>query len=900
MNWLKELSLRIFAPFRKKKLDVEMSEEMRLHLELRTQANIDAGMSTEEARRAARRRFGGVDQIQETCRDQRGVPWIEHLSQDFRYALRTLARSPGFAAVAVLSLALGIGVNTAIFSLLNAVLLRSLPVRNPQELRVANWVARNPEVSNYTGDGMGRTATGLTYSGSFPYPAYRDFRDRGTGFAEVFAFFPLSNVTAIVRGQAGVAMGLMVSGNFFAGYGAQTLIGRPIAPEDDRPAAAPVAVITYRCWERYFSLDPGVIGQRVTLNQNAFTIIGVLARGFAGPLVGDPFDFYIPLSAQPQMAPTRPLGSGKHWWVQIMARLAPGANEAHAQASLDVLFRQVLSASDNKMEQPGIWLEDGRRGPLKTRQQIGQPLWALLAVVGLLLLIVCANLAGLLLARGAARQHEMAVRAAMGANRGRLIRQSLTESMVLSLAGGSLGLVFAAWSNAGLPALLARFQENIQFDTSLDANVLGFTFGVAIVATLLSGLLPALRASRVDPAAGLKDRSALGSPRLRLGKVLVSVQVGLSVLLVVVAGLLIETFANLSRVDPGFDPENLLVFRLNAGQAGYKGAQLENFFENVRRSLAAIPGVREVALSDLALVGGARSSSGISIPGRAAGHNEQLQASQLIVSDSIFATMGIGMLLGRDFGLVDTGTSPKVAVVNESFARSFLRNKSPVGQAFNVGPEDAYQIVGVCRDAKYNNLRNEILPTMYFPYSQYPVGSMFFEVRSVLPALALAPAIRKVVAAADPNIPVADLRTQKQLLDNSVLPERLFASLCSFLALLAVLLSYIGLFGLMAYNVARRTGEIGIRMALGAGPGDVARPIVREALLLAAAGLAAGVPVALALARIIRGALYGVQPYDPATIVGGAMILLLIAALAAWIPARRAARVDPMSALRCE
>jgi predicted permease len=899
VQFLRQLRLRLSALVSKQKLDAEMAEEMRQHMELRTRANITAGMSPEEARRSARRQFGGIDQIQETCRDQRRILWIEHFVQDFRYALRTLARSPGFAAIAVLSLALGIGVNTAIFSLLNAVLLRSLPVRNPHELRVVDWVGRNPEVSNYTGSGMGRTATGLTYSGSFPYPAYRDFRDRGTGFAEVFAFFPLSNVTAIVRGQAGVAGGLMVSGNFFTGYGAQTLIGRPIAPEDDQSAAAPVAVITYRCWERHFSLDPGVIGQTVTLNQNAFTIIGVLARGFAGPQPGDPADFYVPLSAQPPMVPNCPLGSTRHWWVQIMVRLAPGADETQAQASLDVLFRQALRASDNNMEQPGIWLEDGRRGPLMIRQRIGEPLWALLAVVGLVLLIACANLAGLLLARGAARQHEMAVRAAMGASRGRLIRQSLTESMVLSLAGGCLGLVLASWGKAGLPELLARFQKNLHFDTRLDANVLAFTLGLSVMTAVLSGLLPALRASRVDPAAGLKDRSALGAPRLRLGKVLVSVQVGLSVLLVVVAGLMIQTFANLSRVDTGFDPENLLVFRLNAGQAGYKGAQLENFFESVRQSVAAIPGVRRVALSDLALVGGGLSSSGISIPGRAAGPNEHLQACQLIVSDTFLSTMGIGLLLGRDFGPADTGTSPKVAIVNESFARSFLPNKNPVGQAFNVGP-DTYQIVGVCRDAKYDNLRDEMRPTMYFPYRQYPVGSMYFEVRSVLPALSLTPAVRKVVAAVDPKIPVADLRTQQQLLDNSVALERLFASLRSLLALLAVLLSYIGLYGLMAYNVARRTGEIGIRMALGAGPGDVARPIVREALLLAAAGLAVGVPVALALARIIRGALYGIQPYDPATLIGGGVILLVIAALAAWIPARRAAKVDPMAALRCE
>lgn len=899
MNFMKELGHRLVALVHKKKLDLEMTEEMRLHLELRTQANIDAGMTPEEARCAARRRFGGVDQVQETCRDQRGVPWIEHLIQDVRYALRTLAHSPGFAAVAVLSLSLGIGANTAIFSLLDAILLRSLPVRNPHELRVVEWVGRNPEVSNYTGNGMGRTGTGLTYSGSFSYPAYRDFRDRGTGFAEVFAFFPLSNVTAIAHDQSGVAWGLMVSGNFFAGYGAQTMIGRPIVPEDDQPAATPVAVITYRCWERYFSRDRNVIGQTVTLNQNSFTIIGVLARGFAGPTIGDPSDFYIPLSAQPRMVPSRPLGSPRHWWVQIMARLAPGADESQAQASLDALFRQDLRASDNKMEQPAIWLRDGRRGPMLARESIGGPLWALLAVVGLVLLIACANLAGLLLVRSAARQHEMAVRAAIGANRGRLIRQSLTESLLLALAGGSLGLILASWGMAGLPQLVARFQQNLHFDTSLDANVLAFTFGVSVATALLSGLLPALRASRVDPATGLKDRSAPGTPRLRLGKVLVSAQVGLSALLVVIAGLLVQTFANLSRVDPGFDPENLLVFRLNAAQAGYKGAQLDNFFDNVRQSVAAIPGVRRVALSDLALVGGVRSSSGVSIPGRAAGPDEHLQAYQLIVSDSFFATMGIGLLLGRDFSTADTATSPKVAIVNESFARSFLPDRNPVGQTFNVEP-DTYQIVGVCRDAKYNNLRNEISPTMYFPYGQYPVGSMFFEVRSALPPLALAPPVRNIVAALDSRIPVADVHTQQQLLDISVLPERLIAALCGSLAVLVALLSYVGLFGLMAYSVARRTGEIGVRIALGARPGDVARPIVREALLLSAAGLAAGLPVALALAQIIRGALYGIQPYDPATMIGGSLILLFIAGLAAWIPARRAAKVDPILALRCE
>ncbi len=531
MDSLRQVISRLIAMLYRNKRDREMAEEMCLHLELRTRANIEAGMTPEEARRAARRQFGGVDQIQEVCRDQRGIIWIEHLLQDLRHAMRTLAGSPAFTAVAVLSLALAIGANTAIFSLLNAVLLRSLPVKNAHELREVIWTGRNPSLSNYTGSGMGRTGSGFTYAGSFSYPCYRDFRDRAIGFAEVFAFFPLNNLTAIARGRASITGGLMVSGNFFSGYGAQPLIGRAITPADDQPGAVPVAVITYSLWERLFSLDPGVVGGTITLNKNAFTIIGVLPRGFAGPLPGDPTDVYVPMSAQPQLVPNRPLSSPRHWWVQVMARLAPGANEAQAQASLELVFRQALNASDNTIEQPGIRLEDGSRGPLMIRRRIGEPLWLLLAVVGLVLLIACANLASLLLARGAARRHEMAVRAALGAGRMRLIRQQLTESLLLALTGGGLGLAFASWLKAGLLGFMTgSFPDDLRFDLRIDLNVLGFTLGLSILTAVLFGLVPALRATRVDPAAGLKSRSTLGAPHLRLAKVLVSVQVGLSVL----------------------------------------------------------------------------------------------------------------------------------------------------------------------------------------------------------------------------------------------------------------------------------------------------------------------------------------------------------------------------------
>ncbi|MGA2862981.1 MAG: ABC transporter permease [Verrucomicrobiota bacterium] len=901
MKTLRTIWKEIRSLCRRRAVKREIDEELRFHLEQRAADNLAAGMSPEEAGRAARRRFGNVQSIREGCRDVRGASLGETTLQDIRFGLRMLRKNPGFTAVAVLSLALGIGVNTGIFSLLNAVLLRSLPVRNPHELRVINWVGRSPELHNFSSSSaMGRLPTGLTYSGTFPYPAYRDFRDRGTGFAEVFAFSPLYGVTMVARGDASTTGGLLVSGNFFTGYGAQTLLGRPITAGDDQPGAPPVTLITYRLWERQFGLDPNVLGQTVTLNKNAFTIIGVLPRDFVGPFPGDPADFYAPLSAQPQLAPNFPLTSPSHWWVDIMARLAPHANEAQAQASLEVFFRQALRASDSRIEQPGIWLADGRRGPSNIiRQRAALPLWGLQASVGLVLLIACANLASLLLARGAARQHEMAVRAAIGAGRWRLVRQLLTESLVLSLAGGGLGLLFAWWAKAVLLSFLSGFQDIFHFDARTDTHVLLFTLGLSVATALLFGLLPAVRAACVDPAAGLKDRAALGAPRLRLAKVLVSLQVGLSVLLVVLAGLVIQTFANLSRTNPGFNPENLLLFRLNAAQPGREGQRLLNLYENLRQSIAAIPGVRAVAFSDVALIAGSESLSGISIPGRPANPNQPLQAWQMVVSDAFFSTMGMNLLLGRDFDPADTGASPKVAVVNETFARSFFPGESPLGRSFTLGGADC-QIVGVCRDAKYAELRKDAPPTMYLCCRQTSVGGMYFEVRSVLPPLSLVPAVRQAVAAFAPDLPLAEIKTQRQQIDRSIAPERLLLSLSCFLALLALLLSCIGLYGLMAYQVARRTAEIAIRMALGARPQDVARPIVRDAALLAATGVAFGLPVAFGLTHLVRAVLYGVQPYDPATLIGSAVLLLCVAALAAWIPARRAARVNPMTALRYE
>ncbi len=820
---------------------------------------------------------------------------------DIKYGLRMLCKSPGFTAVAVISLGLGIGAGTAIFSLLNAVILRSLPVRHPHELRVVNWMGYNTSLWNYTGSGMGKGHGGARVAGSFPYATYRDFRDRGGGFTEVFAFSQLFGCTALTPAGATPSDGLMVSGNFFAGYGAEALIGRTLLPDDDRPGAVPAAVITYRWWQRQFGRDPNALGQTVSVNQTGFQIVGVLPRHYVGPLAGDSTEFYVPMSAQPQLRSGYPLDSYNHWWVEIMARLAPGADQRQAQASLEGIFKQTLSApgSQTKMDRPAILLEDGSRGPLMSRQRFAEPIYVLLAAVGLVLLIACANLAGLLLARGAMRQHEYAIRSAVGGSGWRLIRQSLTESLILAIGGALLGLAFAAWIKAFLMATLSTYLGSFHIDARTDSRVLAFTLAVSVATALVFGFLPAIRAGKVDPLAGLKDRATQAASRLRWGRALVSLQVGLSLVLVVGAGLFVRTFANLGRVDPGFDTENLLTFRLSPGQTGYEGQRLRDFYGGLSQSLATLPGVRAASFSSLALLGGGKTCCAISIPGRPAKPDEHLQADQLVISDSFFSTVGISLLQGRALGPSDAADSAHVAVVNDRFVRTFFPHEEPVGRIFKHGSQEV-EIVGVCADARYWNLREEVPPIMYMPYSQWTEGSMWFQVRSILPPLSLASAIRKAVAAVDRTIPLTDIRTQDEQISRMLTLERLFAVLCSFVASLALLLSCIGLYGLMAYHVARRTNEIGLRMALGARPRDVAWPVVRSALLMAGIGVGLGGVAAMAFVRLIKSQLYGVAPHDPVTLFCAAAILLAVAVLSAWLPARRAAKVDPMEALRCE
>jgi predicted permease len=836
---------------------------------------------------------------------------MKTLWHDIRYGLRQLRKSPGFTAVAVLSLALGIGVNTAIFSMINGILYKSLPVRNPHELRVINWtfwVVHNPDNMRQLGAAYWwLTKPGEHSNGSFPHFAYLDFARQIQGFSDIFAFSNGEHrVTINADGVPTSAKAGMVSGNFFKGYGAPVLIGRPITPEDDRPGTPPVAVLTYPFWRRVFGLDPHVIGRTLMVGKTGFTVIGVLPRRYVGPLAGETrTDFYVPLTAQRQLLPgVRWLDLDNAWWVQMMGRLAPGADEAQIQASLELLFSHVVNRSGAEIDRPGILLRKGHRGVLSHHMVPADLCWFVQILVGLVLLIACTNLAGLLLARGAARQHEMAVRAAMGAGRWRLIRQSLTECMILSLGGVCLGLLLSVWIRETVSGFILDPSSNQNFNLPIDANllqidviVLMFALAAGVVTTLLSGLFPALRAGNTDPLAGLKESESRGAPRLRLPKVLVSAQVGMSVLFVVVGGLLCRTLINLYRMDPGFDTENLLLVPIAPGKSLSPPRDKQLFFDSVRQKIAAIPGVRSVALSNATLTGGSGWESTISIPSRPDERPRKLLG--LSVSEGYFATMGIKLLSGRDFHVVDTEDSQRVVIVNEGFGRLCFPDENPLDQFIMIDGEQ-HRIVGLCSDHKFCGLRQSISATLYRPHSQFEPPSMICMIRSVLRPLSLVPAVRKAVAEIDRNLPLEGITTQKLAIKESLRLERLMTSLFGSIALLALALSCIGLYGLMAYNVARRTSEMGIRKALGARPWDVARPILREALALAAIGVAFGLPVALALVGLMRAALYGIEPHDPLTIIGTVGIMIAVAALAAWIPARRAAKIDPMEALRYE
>jgi predicted permease len=843
------------------------------------------------------------------------------LWQDLRYGARMLIKHKGLTIIAILSLALGIGANTAIFSLVDAVLLKSLPVKEPAALAQLKWLAGS-SFRNFNYDGSSREdeATGLRISTSFPQQTFEEFRAQQKVFTDLFAFASLEQVNANVDGQAEVASGLVVSGGYFTGLGVQPVLGRVITAEDDRSNAPAVAVISFRYWERRFGANPAVIGKQINLNNAAFTIIGVTPREFAGVMGdGSARDLTIPLMMEPLVRGNNTnLNQQALWWLLLMGRLKPGATMEQARVELEPVFQRAalenLGPSVNQtqvpptapQDYPRLVVEPGRRGDTDWGWYQRQSLYLLTAVVGLVLLIACVNVANLLLARAAERQKEIAVRLALGAGRFRLVRQLLTESVLLALAGGALGLLFALWGRDLLLSLRFSGREMSSLQTGLDARVLAFTFAVSVLTGLLFGLIPAWRATRVDLTPALKDtgRSSAGHSRSFVGKSLVVAQMALSLLLLIGAGLFLRTLRNLQHVSPGFNTQNLLLFRVDPRLSGYQGERLAQLYQRMFDRIEAVPGARSVTFSRHPLLSGSLGGRGFNVVGRTVDPNNRPSTNIHIVRANFFETMEIPIQFGRRLSPHDDAQAPHVTVVNQTFARRFFADEDPIGKRLRFGStqSDEVEIVGVAQDAKYTSLRAEIPPTIYVPWLQElpRLGQMNFEVRTSGDPINFLAAIRQAVREVDGNLPLFDVKTQVEQASQSLAQERLFAALLSFFGALALALAALGLYGVLAHSVAQRTKEIGVRMALGAEARHVLRLVIGQGMLLVCAGIAMGLILAYLLTKWLSGWLYGVGAADPLTYSAIALLLAVVALFACYLPARRATRVDPMIALRCE
>jgi predicted permease len=865
---------------------------------------------------------------------------MHNFLQDLRYGFRMMLKQKGLTAVALLSLALGIGANTALFSVVDAMLLKMLPVKEPERLVLLRSVApREFSVGSYSGNSNTEKQTGQRTMTSFAFQSYQRLREQQGPLSDVFAFGSVG-LTLNADGQAEFASGQAVSGNYYSGLGVQPALGRLLTDEDDKAGASPVAVLSHRYWEKRFSSDASAVGKQINLNNVAFTIVGVSAKGFDGAMgVGTTQDVTVPLALEPQLYadPKRSYQNGNVWWLRIMGRLNPGVTPEQAQAQLENAFHQsvvehrvarqtaakasggnAISDLDPK-QYPRLYADQGGQGEMDRRRYYKPSLYLLLGVVGLVLLIACANVANLLLSRAAGRQKEIGLRLAMGASRRRLIRQLLTESLLLSVFGGLLGTIFAVWIKDGLLAVsLWGGRGMASLEPRLDWRVLAFTFGLSILTGIVFGLAPAWRSTRVDLTPALKDtgRSSSAVHRSLLSRGLVVFQVALSLLLLVGAGLFVRTLLNLQRVDPGFNTQNLLLFEVEPSLIGYKDENLRRIYQQISERIETTPGVEAVTFSRMALLSFGASSSSIFLrealsatPDSEGRLTPTGEAHRHTVRENFLQTMGIPLLAGRTFGPQDTTTTPKVVVVNQTFANKYFPNQNAIGKRFtyDTAKPDELEIIGISRDSKYTSQRDEIPPTVYASYRQErPLPNAVFEVRTSGDPGAIAGSMRNVVREIEPNLPVMRIKTQVEQADETLRMERLFAKLLTLFALLAQQLAAIGLFGVLAYAVSQRTQEIGIRMALGADRGSVLRMIVRQGMTLVVLGVIFGLIGSYVLTKYLESwvglskMLFGVRVSDPLTYTVIALLLTFVALIACYIPARRATKVDPLVALRYE
>ncbi|MGE5204312.1 MAG: ABC transporter permease [Chlamydiota bacterium] len=833
---------------------------------------------------------------------------MDTLLQDLRYGARMLLKAPAFTAIAVLMLALGIGANTAIFSLTYQVLLGQLPVQNPEQL----VVLRSP------GDKPGHTSSDGDDAASFSYPIYKELRDHNPAFAGLLARYgvPLS-----VAGQGSTerASGELVSGNYFQVLGVMATLGRVLSPQDETaPAANPVAVLSYGYWMRHFGGNPAILNKQLTVNGTLLTVVGVARAGFTGVQLGKLSDIFIPITMKPQMTPNwNGLEDPKDHWVAILARLKPGFNRARAQVALQPVYHSLLQSelplmklspkSQRQFLSRPLLLEGGANGRPILQADARQPLIMLTLMVGLVLLIACANLASLLVARGEARQREIAVRLAVGAGRSRLIRQLFTENLLLALLGGAAGVLFATWT---LGLLVQTMQESIGvlgLEKQLDGRMLAFTMALSLLTSVLFGLLPALRAARTDVQTTLKDLGSSVSHRLssvRLRKALIVGQVALTAVLLTAAGLFTRSLLNLKNTNLGLRTDHVLEFSIAPELNRYSPPRAISFVDQLRQSIGGLPGVSSVSAATIPILTNSDWGSSVTIEGYTAREAEDMQVWRNDVGPDYFATLSTPLLSGREFRDSDKAGSPRAAVVNATFVRRFLPGRNPLGVHIRTGPGNArpdIEIVGVVKDSKHSDPRDSIHPFVYEPYAQDPTfGRATFYVRTAGDPAAMAATLRKTVQSLDSNLPVYDMETLNEQVNDTVFADRLLTFLSLCLGLLAAALAAIGLYGVMAYVVARRTREIGIRMALGATRENVAGMILREVARLAGIGLAIGLAVALATDRLLASLLYGVRATDPLVFVMAVMSLGAVAFLAGGLPARRAASVDPVVALRYE
>lgn len=902
--------------WRRKRRDTDLDDEIAHDLALDAEERIRSGMSREEAELSTRRDFGNVGLVKEDTRETWGWASLERLGQDLRYGWRTLRTTPLFTAMAVLSLALGIGANTAIYSFMDAILMRALPVHHPEELVILNWDTKGfPRVVHgLSGTWHGDPLTGFT-SGNYPYPAFELLRANTTVLSSLFAFEDAGLLNLTVEGHAELAGGQFVSGGFFGGLGVSPAEGRLITDDDDRIGAPSIVVISHQYWQRRFGASAGAVGQSIVIDNTPFTIAGVSAPGFFGVNPAGAPDLFIPMHAAPLLAASpqdearRKFLDKNFYWVELMGRLRPGIRRERANAELSAQFHDfadgTASTGEEKTDLPVLLLADGGGGIDSLRRQYSQPLYVLMTLAGLILAIGCANIASLLLARASARRREMAVRLSLGAGRLRVIRQLLTESVLLGSIGGMFGVCVAAAGIQFITWLLANGRNNFTLHATLNWPVLCFTLALSLITGILFGLAPAIQATNVDVTPALKETwASVPRGRHRLSKLLVVSQIAISLLLIIAAGLFVRTLSNLHSVELGFNRENMLLFSLNAKPAGYKDAALARFYADLRTRFRDIPGVREVSLSQFALVSGAGSQYGVTVPGVPAPPGRQPGTSVLKVGPSFFTAMQIPVLLGREIQERDTTASGRVAVVNEVFAKKYFANENPVGRRFGLtedGPADI-EIIGVSKTARYNSLKRDIPPVVYIPYSQDPrnLSGMTFELRAAGDPLALVNTVRQIVHQAEPRVPISNVNTQARQIDQTINQERTFAQLSTCFAALALLISSIGLYGTTAYNVARRTSEIGIRMALGAERRRVIWMVLRELVSLTATGVAIGTVLAWGTSRYVESFLFGIKHNDPLAMMLSVAILTAVSILAGYAPASRASRMDPIAALRHE